>query len=299
MFSYRGSVIITYHLKALTGLRVGGSVENFEIGGLDSPVIKTTAPIPKFYQDGTDMPEGTPYIPGSSIKGKMRSSLEWLLGNVDKMLENKKKILEERGKPEEKNKKYIENAGKPCDCGRCSVCIVFGTGDQNTIQNIAGENPKELPGPPRLKVFDAYLTKESLEVLQEITQGLLTEIKTENQINRITSRAHPRKVERVPAGAIFEGKMVFELYKEGDEDRLNLVFTGMRALEDSYLGGYGSRGSGRVKFENIRLIYRPKAYYLGIAQENEIGKFGSLADIKDQEIIKELEEITGKPKNAG
>ncbi len=284
MFSYRGSVIITYHLKALTGLRVGGSKENFEIGGLDNPVIKTTAPIPKFYQDGTDMPEGTPYIPGSSIKGKMRSSLEWIMNRVDQMLS--------------KYSNDINNAGKPCDCGRCNVCIVFGTGDQKTVENIAKENPKELPGPPRLKVFDAYLTKESLEVLQEITQGLLTEVKTENQINRITSRANPRKVERVPAGAIFEGKMVFDMYKEGDEERLSLVFAGMRALEDSYLGGYGSRGSGRVKFENIKLVYRPKEYYLGKGQENEIGKFGSLAEIKDQEIIKKLEEITGKSKNA-
>ncbi|MGB9874407.1 MAG: type III-A CRISPR-associated RAMP protein Csm3, partial [Hydrogenobacter sp.] len=167
------------------------------------------------------------------------------------------------------------------------------------VENIAKENPKELPGPPRLKVFDAYLTKESLEVLQEITQGLLTEVKTENQINRITSRANPRKVERVPAGAIFEGKMVFDMYKEGDEDCLNLVFAGMRALEDSYLGGYGSRGSGRVKFENIRLIYRPKEYYLGIAQEQEIVKVDSLAEVKDQEVIDKLREIAGKSKNAG
>lgn len=96
MFSYKGSLIISYRLKALTGLRVGGSKENFEIGGLDNPVIKTVASIPNFYGDGKDLPEGSPYIPGSSLKGKMRSLLEWATQRVEEMLAKKRNNIDER-----------------------------------------------------------------------------------------------------------------------------------------------------------------------------------------------------------
>jgi CRISPR-associated protein, Csm3 family len=80
MFSYKGTVIIKYEMKALTGLRVGGSKENFEIGGLDNPVIKTLGVIENYDGRGNNLPEGAPYIPGSSLKGKMRSLLEWAKG---------------------------------------------------------------------------------------------------------------------------------------------------------------------------------------------------------------------------
>lgn len=180
------------------------------------------------------------------------------------------------------------NAGKPCDCGQCEVCKVFGTGNAKTIDELTERFEKgekvELPGPPRLKVYDAYLTWESLQRLKEATGDLLTEIKTENQINRITSRANPRKVERVPAGAIFEGKMVFDLYKDTDVELFGLVVSGMRLLEDNYLGGYGSRGSGRVKFEDIRIVFRPREYYLGTAQEREVKSFESLEGLTNQEL---------------
>jgi CRISPR-associated protein Csm3 len=263
MFSYKGTVIIKYEMKALTGLRVGGSKENFEIGGLDNPVIKTLGVIENYDGRGNNLPEGAPYIPGSSIKGKMRSLLEWAKGRVDYMIS--------------KANNDVEKAGKPCVCGRCEVCKVFGTGDAKTIESL---KLNELPGPPRLRVFDAYPTWESIEKLRgAFGENIFTEIKTENAINRLTSRANPRKVERVPAGVVFFGEMAFHLFTKEDPGLLKVVFEGMRLLEDDYLGGYGSRGSGKVRFENIEVILRPKAYYFGERVEERLTQKTTVQDI--------------------
>lgn len=247
MFSYKGTVIIKYSMKALTGLRVGGSKENFDIGGTDNPVIKTLGMIENYDGRGNNLPEGAPYIPGSSLKGKIRSLVEWAKGRVDYMIS--------------KANNDVERAGKACVCGRCEVCKVFGTGDAKTIESL---KLNELPGPPRLRVFDAYPTWESMQKLKDVLgENIFTEIKTENAINRLTSRANPRKVERVPAGVVFFGEMAFHLFAKEDPELLKVVFEGMRLLEDDYLGGYGSRGSGKVRFENIEVVLRPKAYYFG------------------------------------
>jgi len=263
MFSYKGTVIIKYNMKALTGLRVGGSKENFDIGGTDNPVIKTLGMIENYDGRGNNLPEGAPYIPGSSLKGKIRSLVEWAKGRVDFMIS--------------KANNDVERAGKPCVCGRCEVCKVFGTGDAKTIESL---KLNELPGPPRLRVFDAYPTWESIQKLQDtLGENIFTEIKTENAINRLTSRANPRKVERVPAGVVFFGEMAFHLFAKEDPELLKVVFEGMRLLEDDYLGGYGSRGSGKVRFENIEVILRPKAYYFREGLEESLTQKTTVQDI--------------------
>jgi CRISPR-associated protein Csm3 len=258
MFNYKGSFIIEYTLKALTGLRIGGSKEQFEIGGVDNPVIKVEVEIPDYYGNGNTLPQGAPYIPGSSLKGKMRSLLEWLNGNVEKMIN---KVKDDKNI--EANKK-VEKAGGACTCGECEICRVFGTGDAKVIEHLASQGIDFIPGPPRLRVFDAYPTYETLKRFKDaLGENIFTEIKTENQINRLTSKSNPRKVERVPAGAEFKGTMVFDVYKDEDKELLKVVFQGMKCLEDHYLGGYGSRGSGKVKFKDVKVIWRSKEYYLG------------------------------------
>ncbi len=188
----------------------------------------------------------------------------------------------------QKNSSEIEKAGKPCDCGECEVCKVFGTGDANTLKSLP---PEKQPGPARAKFFDAYPTEDTLNRLQNaLGQGIFTEIKTENQINRITSRANPRKVERVPAGSEFEGNVIFDCYKESDNDLIGVIFNGMKKLEDSFLGGYGSRGSGRVQFKDIEVIWRPADYYKGNGNEEKVVDKAKSVD----EILSRLEEIKQK-----
>jgi CRISPR-associated protein Csm3 len=282
MFSYKGTVIIKYEMKALTGLRVGGTKENFDIGGMDNPVIKTLGVIENYDGERNNLPEGAPYIPGSSLKGKMRSLLEWAKGRVEYMIEeakrnSNKKNSKERKEEEQEENEEVKQAGNPCICGRCEICKVFGTGSAKTLERMGLE---ELPGPPRLRVFDAYPTWESIQRLQEtLGERIFTEIKTENAINRLTSRANPRKVERVPAGVVFFGEMAFHLFTKEDPGLLKVVFEGMRLLEDDYLGGYGSRGSGKVRFENIEVILRPKAYYFGERSEERLTQKTTVQDI--------------------
>ena len=272
MFEYQGSLIIKYNLKLLTGLRIGGSKEQFEIGGVDNPVIKIGFPV--FEYDGEHtLPEGAPYIPGSSLKGKMRSLLEWSKGVVKKHCDEAKK--------EEKISDQIKIAGSVCRCGKCEICKIFGTGEAKVLEELPIDKQ---PGPPRLKVFDAYPIWDSIKKLEEILgEGIYTEIKTENQINRITSHSNPRKMERVPAGVKFEGEMVFDFYKNEDKDLIEVVFEGMRLLEDNFIGGCGSRGYGKIKFENIKLIWRPKEFYKGQKEaEKTIEEVNSIDELLDK-----------------
>jgi CRISPR-associated protein Csm3 len=112
-----------------------------------------------------------------------------------------------------------------------------------------------MSGPTRVIVRDSHPTtetREKWEMNDDVLHG--TEIKGENFLNRITSMATPRFIERVPAGSAFTFEMVFSVFDPSDENRLRLIFEGMTLLEDNYLGGYGSRGSGKISFADIELL---------------------------------------------
>jgi len=189
---------ISSELEILTGLHIGDSSDNVEIGGVDNPVVRRTM-------------DNVPYIPGSSIKGKIRSLLEQIAGSAE----------------------------------------VGGNDEINNLFGFANDNK-----PSKIIVRDAYLCEESKEQLEdsEFTDMPFTEIKHENVIERITGKAkHPRQSERVPAGAKFNVEFVinvWELDKDGKE-LIALFKKGIKALENDYLGGSGSRGYGQVKFGEL------------------------------------------------
>lgn len=189
-----------------TGLRIGGSQESIEIGGMENPIIRH--PI-------TD----EPYIPGSSLKGKVRSLLELKHGRVSP-------------------------TGEPCGCGQCAICRVFGP----------HKNPRHGLGPTRILVRDAALTDESkawLEKAREDRGLFYAEVKTENIVNRLTGTAeHPRTIERVPADTKFKFEIAVRLFEDDDEDQImSLIKEGLDMLQQDYLGSSGSRGYGKVKLE--------------------------------------------------
>src|SRR5205807_2516224 len=135
--------------------------------------------------------------------------------------------------------------------------------------------------PARLAVFDAPLDPESITPqMRENLDDELTEVKSENAINRITSQANPRTLERVPAGARFHTRFVMDVLCEEDAPLFQRVLEGLRLLEDDSLGGGGSRGSGRVSFSKLRLVWRGKSYYAAGAAEKEIGAGAKLAAIQ-------------------
>lgn len=271
-FQFKGNIWIYGKIKLLTGLHIGGTKEGVDIGGVDSPVIKLPAPISDFVNPFEDkpytLPEDAPYIPGSSLKGKMRSLLEWEKEKLNIKPKKKEKSDEIEG--------YFADVHK-CEEEDCSICVIFGKSAEGITKT----------GPTRLKVYDAYLLKSSLETLEEATDKTFTELKTETSIDRLTSQANPRTFERVPAGAEFFFEMKFSIYKENDIPLIKDVFVALKLVEDDGLGGSISRGYGRIEIKDICLKLRKKTYYEG-KKEDEV----SIRDKKrPEEIIKEWDEI--------
>ncbi len=205
-------------VEVITGLHIGGSTSTIEIGGNDNPVIKN--PITK-----------EPYIPGSSIKGKMRSLLEWRLGMLV---------------TDPTSRGYGE-VHKWCKNPQCPICVIFGTSAEE-----AGL------GPTRLTVRDATFEESYLVEMRRRKPGWtpmdLTEDKYENSINRITARANPRPLERVLPGARFKFSMRYKVFENGDdgandEELFKYVLEGLKLIEADALGGAGSRGCGQVVFK--------------------------------------------------
>ncbi|MCX7839376.1 MAG: type III-A CRISPR-associated RAMP protein Csm3 [Anaerolineae bacterium] len=217
-----GRIIITMEIHAVTGLHIGGSSVGLEIGGLDKAVIRNPL-------------NNEPYIPGSSLRGKMRSQLEKKLG-----LKQNNHIGQVTIHTCKKRDEYNTNGG-------CPVCHIFG---------VPGE--VEATGPTLLVVRDVALTRESAAALDKLKSDLpFAELKTEVAIDRVTSAATPRTIERVPAGAVFgPAELVFSIYAQADFARLKYVLEALQLVEDDYLGGSGSRGSGKVKFANIHVSAR-------------------------------------------
>ena len=126
--------------------------------------------------------------------------------------------------------------------------------------------------PARLTIYDAPLDPESITAqMRENLDDEITEVKSENAIDRITSQANPRTLERVPAGARFKVRMVLDILCEEDKALAARVFEGLRLLEDDALGGGGSRGSGRVRFANLKLAWRNRAFYSSGAHRSRTG----------------------------
>jgi CRISPR-associated protein Csm3 len=120
-------------------------------------------------------------------------------------------------------------------------------------------------------VYDAPLVAESItSQMRENLDDELTEVKSENAIDRITSQANPRTLERVPAGAKFRVRLVLDILCEQDRALVGRLAEALRLLEDDALGGGGSRGSGRVRFANLKLRWRNREFYAGGAPEAEL-----------------------------
>ena len=212
---------LTGTLELLSGLRIGASEGEIRIGGVDNQVIRNA------HQGGQ------PYIPGSSLKGKVRSLLEWCSGAVR---------AEPLGAADLKTGKAMV---KP-------ILQLFGVGGGDQIDEALA---LEL-GPTRLAFWDAALQKDWVNRV-EAENLLLTEVKTENSIDRIKGvAASPRQTERVPAGALFQFRLSIKVLNIDADDGAALrrtLLQGLRLLELDSLGGSGSRGYGKVKLRGLQL----------------------------------------------
>lgn len=227
-------IIIEGQIKLLTGMHIGASSIGLEIGGTDKVVVRNPL-------------DGKPYIPGSSLKGKMRSLLEKVNGKVNIAQED---VKDEKGVVV--GKKY---KGEICQKPEEDIVQLFGYPAEVGTSY-------EFSAPTRLIVRDADLTEASFNKLEksESTDMYLTEIKTETSIDRLTSAANPRSFERVPAGAEFNFQFIVDIYDvdilctgTGEDNKtresrfLELMRQAMELIEMDYIGGQGTRGYGQVK----------------------------------------------------
>ena len=239
-----GKIELSGALACLTGMHIGASKENMEIGALDAPVVRDPVSL-------------EPYVPGSSLKGKLRSLLEKSDVNLSPNRPGGSGVMRHE----------CDGAG---EASSCPVCRIFGSTGSNGGDNF----------PSRLKVRDLKLVNR--EVLEHIETGLLyTEWKFENSIDRVTSAANPRNIERVPRGARFAFSMVYDVEETGrlrtDLENLQLA---VRLLEDDHLGGHGSRGYGQVKLDFEVIEAGKLDFYRGVEGQtrrvDDIGKIGDL-----------------------
>jgi CRISPR-associated protein Csm3 len=206
-------------IELLSGMRIGASEGEIRIGGVDNQVIRN--PI-----------NNEPYIPGSSLKGRIRSLLEWRSGAVKS---------EPLG--------YRDISDRHPDVKTILQLFGVGGGDQ-----LSEAQAREL-GPTRLSFWDAPLDPVWVDRFKD-ENPLFTEVKTENCIDRIQGVArNPRQTERVPAGSLFNFRLSIKVL---DDDARNprleeTLLAGLRLLELDSLGGSGSRGYGKLKFRNMRL----------------------------------------------
>ena len=192
-------------IKCLTGLRIGGTKDTTGIGETDNPIIRH--PITRL-----------PYIPGSSLKGKTRSLLEM------------------------RYSARAQETGRPCDCGRCFICSLYGTGNATRSEE-----------PTRLIFRDALLKEPWEERLKESLPGSFVEVKTEIAMDRKrgkTQQGSLREQERIPEGVEFEFDMTIRMFEEDEPKRreyFDRLAEAFEMLEKDYLGGCGTRGYGQVE----------------------------------------------------
>jgi CRISPR-associated protein Csm3 len=209
---------ISGNILLKTGLHIGGTNSSMSIGGIDKGVIRNPL-------------TNQPYIPGSSLKGKMRHLLQVSRGDI-----------EPSEKPIGKN-------------------IYYGPTSNGLDAKLFGYAERDSQQPSRLIVRDANLI--NAELLMSKTEMPYTEGKTEVIIDRITSAASPRQIERVPAGAQFQLNMIINIWEQDNNENelLDTVLECLLLLKDDYLGGSGSRGYGQIAFENINIIEKSSDNY--------------------------------------
>lgn len=188
-------VVIQFDLEVKTGMHIGGSDTYSAIGAVDSPVIR-------------DALSGRPIVPGSSLKGKLRTLLaRSFAGDIEKM--------------------------PRFDQDNPVILRMFGSANSRS----------------RLQFADAFVCNA-----EEMKAVGLTEVKTENVIQRLSAKAMPRQIERVNVGTRFAETVVYDVMDSRQlQEDMEMLAKAMKLLQMDYLGGHGSRGSGRVSLKNFRV----------------------------------------------
>lgn len=211
-------IIISGILEAVTPLHIGSGRPEVELGEVDLPVL-------------TD-PDGRPYVPGSSLKGRVRTEAE--------------RIARQKGM----------NVCKPPDvknmCGSlkrnpddfCICCRIFGTAGDISVAS-------------KVKFRDAYPMSKVETLLERAGIAI-------DRDKGSVARGALYTIQAVPAGVHFSLEIVCE---NMSEDELRLLKAALKSVEDSALGGSSTRGFGKVKIKIDAVSERTAGFYLGEEEE--------------------------------
>jgi len=303
-FSY-GHIRFYLKIKALTGLRIGGGKETIEIGATDNPVVKDI--------------RGFPYIPGSSLKGKLRSLTEkinGIFGTFDLKGSSEEEII--KNFEESIKRRNIENS-EPFGISLKNIRL----GEREKIYNyildkivrdedlfiirMFGNHKGDIGIEPRIIVRDLILdTKETiknLNVKEEELKDKIYELKQENVINRIEGKAeHPREIERVVSGVVFKGEIIYKLLGWTHLSKEEVINQAKKEIEElkkviiyltkyDYLGGSGTRGYGKIAVYIDKIEFKVEDSQ-GVVIMGEKGpEVEGTYDVSIEELIKVLKEF--------
>ncbi|AFI04686.1 type III-A CRISPR-associated RAMP protein Csm3 [Helicobacter cetorum] len=303
-------------IKLLSGLHIGGSDDTMKIGGIDNSVIKREILSDDdgniVYTGGKKITE--PYIPGSSLKGKMRSLLEYAFGLIKEQSEifkgedkkdigkpiDSKFVAKCRDRVRDRDDENLQKLQKKAQL----IIALFGESADNKNDGSSSSNKvddnatKNKTTKITRAIFrDSFLTNTMRKLYIE-DKIKLTEPKAENTIDRIDSSANPRFMERVPSGLEFDCEIVLRDFGF-DDDFLQLLFKntlhlGLLLLQNDYLGGGGSRGSGRVEFfceEKLKKIIHNASDAIK-KLEDQKNKNGTINDAEHKDSDNQKTELT-------
>lgn len=252
-----GKLLLDGEMTCETGLHIGAGKGSLDLGGADNPVVKDAF--------------GRPYVPGSSLRGRIRSLLEQaggLVSPADLVYLSRRRGQEVR----------IHQSDEPGD----EIGLLFGR-NPGRMDRVSGDSfESSAASPARLTAYDAPLDLDSISPqMRENLDDELTEVKSENSIDRVTAQSNARTLERVPAGARFKVRFVVDILCAEDRELVACLVQGLRLLEDDALGGGGSRGSGRVSFTNWKLTWRARSFYAaGEPEQVLVDSAASTADLQ-------------------
>lgn len=208
-----GKILIEGKLEVVTGLHIGGASSFAAIGAVDSPVVRNSR-------------DNQPMIPGSSLKGKMRSLLarqrnQKISGNMD---EDEEGILRLFGSAKNGNVRV----------GRLIFSDLF-LAEQDSL-----ESPVEVKFENSINRLTAVANPRQLE---RVIPGTQFNLKLLYELKDTTDREKEKHAE----------------YYQGTEEEWILkdfqsLIDGMKLLELDYLGGSGTRGYGQVRFCNLSAV---------------------------------------------
>lgn len=195
---------ISGKIEVVTGMHIGGSSAFSAIGAVDSPVIR-------------DKQSDLPIIPGSTLKGKMRT-------------------LMARG--------FSQSA---------SAKIGYHDDDPEIVLRLFGNAKKSKEDHRNSRLLFSDMILSNMDELKQMDIHSATEVKFENSINRLTAVANPRQIERVIRGSKFDLDIIYNVEDETQiEEDFQAIKDGFTLLEYDYIGGSGSRGYGKIKFKDLK-----------------------------------------------